>query len=76
MATYDLTNLQRLCTKAELARAMGVDSRSLTGDRLKPLALLVSAGKTIPVYRWPVDHMLSCVSVNSNLTPTPLSHVR
>ena len=71
MATYDTDRLERLCTRAEMARVLGVDPRSLTGNRLKPLALYVAGGKTIPLYRWPSDHFTACVSVSSNLKPGP-----
>ena len=69
MATYNITDdLQRLCTKAELARAMNMDPRSLSGARLKPVAPPTGGKRTVPLHKWPADHLLSCVSVNAHLT--------
>jgi hypothetical protein len=65
-------HLQRYATKTEMARSLGVDTRSLS-NKLKPVALLVSAGKTIPLYYWS-DQMLSSLSVNAHSSSSPLSH--
>jgi hypothetical protein len=66
-----IEKLERFCTQAELARIMGVDRRSLS-KQLKPLALLVAGGKTIPLYHWS-NNLLASVSVNTAPNPSPIS---
>jgi hypothetical protein len=65
-------HLQRYATKTELARSLGVDPRSLNNKTLRPAALLVAAGKTIPLFYWN-DYMPVALAVNAQ-SNTPLSH--
>jgi hypothetical protein len=74
MRKDELEHLQRFATKTELARSLGVDPRSLNSKTLRPAALLVAAGKTIPLFYWN-DHITVALSVNAQ-SNTPLSHAQ
>ena len=82
MATYDQDKLERLCTKAELARAMSVDPRSLSGARLKPIALLASGSRTwleTKDIRFPPSSYGSnpgCAKLSNDSVPFPPNHLR
>jgi len=63
-------NLPFLCTRTELARALGIDARSVRSRLPKPFAKLVSGERIVDLYIFPTAPANAAIVVNLN-RPNP-----
>jgi hypothetical protein len=57
-------NLPFLCSKTELARALGIDSRSVLSRLPKPVAVLVNGERITKLYPFPTAPINAAIAVN------------